>query len=88
MLQNITLPRNKCMLTGLITVAVLGVGGYILHRKVLKSRLLAQAWKLSMMDYDNELSGYYDEDGDRDSDYYDGLFGDFDSGSQQAFDGE
>jgi len=84
MLQKITLSKNNCALAGIIAaVAVIGMGAYLLHRKVLKHRLREQARMLSMYYLDRNLSAEYsdyDHDGDEESetDYYDDLFGDFD----------
>jgi hypothetical protein len=81
---------NNGFLAGLgaAAVVVLSVGGYFLHKKVLKHRLqeLArrQAMNLAMMELggDDDLYGDYDdydEDEDGDEDYPDSLYGGFDS---------
>jgi len=82
------LHKNKYVLAGIgaAAVAVLSVGGYFLHRKVLKYRLREQARKqamnLAMFDLNDgeDYYGDYDHDGDGESetDYCDDLFGDFD----------
>jgi hypothetical protein len=87
--------KNKCFIAGLgaAAVAVLSVGGYLLHRKVLKCRLreLArrQAMNLAMFDlngddsdYDYEDYGDYDDDGDDSDggDYINSLMEDLNEG--------
>lgn len=52
-------------------VAVLGVGSYLLHRKILKCRLREQARRLSMDDYD-------DYGNEEDDDYIKSLLLDID----------
>ena len=75
------LNKNKGFITLLVgasaaAVAVLSVGGYLLHRKVLKYRLQEQARRLVMFDMDEEFEDEDEyEDGD---DYCDKLFGEFD----------
>ena len=65
-------------------VAVLSIGGYILHKKTVKRRLQEfarrQAINLAMFNYGNGDDGdYYDDDyGDEDGDYTDKLFEEFD----------
>ena len=73
--------QNKYLLVGLgaAAVAVLGVGGYLLHKKFAKDRLQEQAMKIIMSGL-NGNTDFYDDyaDEDSDGDYYDELFGDFD----------
>jgi heme exporter protein D len=74
------LNKNKGFITLLVgasaaAVAVLSVGGYLLHRKVLKYRLQEQARQLTMFDMGEEFEDDY-EDGD--DDFYKGMLGDDD----------
>lgn len=64
-------------------VAVLSIGGYILHKKTVKRRLQEfarrQAMNFAMFDYDNsndDDDDYYDDY--EDEDYTDKLFEEFD----------
>ena len=74
------LNKNKGFITLLVgasaaAVAVLGVGGYLLHRKVLKYRLQEQARQLVMFDMGEEFEDDYE---DSDDDFYNGLLGEED----------
>ncbi|MCL1842897.1 MAG: hypothetical protein FWF79_03720 [Defluviitaleaceae bacterium] len=60
-------------------VAVLSVGGYLLHKKVLKYRLQEQARRLVMFGIGEEYEDEYDDDyEDGDDEYCDKLFDEFD----------
>lgn len=66
--------KNKYVLAGISTaVAILSIGGYFLHKKVLKHRLREerqQAMNLALFDLDADENG--------DDDYYDEMFQDLD----------
>ena len=67
--------NSKCVIAAIVGVsaAVLGIGGYLLHKKSANRRKQEQARRL-YDDYDDYE--YEDEDGDEA--YVDSLFGDFD----------
>ena len=68
------------LLAGISTavVAVVSVGGYFLHKKILKRRLHEQARRLALNFA--ELAEL-----DCSDDYYDGLFADFDEDADESF---
>ena len=83
------LNKNKGFITLLVgasaaAVAVLGVGGYLLHRKVLKYRLQEQARQLVMFDMSEEFEDDYE---DSDDDFYNGMLGDDDLDNEFDEDG-
>ena len=74
------LNKNKGFITLLVgasaaTVAVLSIGGYLLHRKILKYRLQEQARQLVMFGMGEE---YEDDYEDSDDEYCEKLFEEFD----------
>ena len=82
--------KNNCIIAVLAgasaaAVTVLSVGGYILHKKAVKRRLLEYSRRLAIFDmnsgkydrYEDDYDDYEDEDGGEDD--YLGLFEDLDT---------
>ena len=80
--------KNNCIIAVLAgasaaAVTVLSIGGYVLHKKTVKRRLLDYSRRLATLDMNNGKYDRYEDDYDdydfEDEDEYGGLFDDLDT---------